>query len=91
MLNKSEMSKVQALFVEASDEQKSEIASMFNDARNIKVARAARSFKVGQNVSWTGRKGAMSGKVIKVLKKNIRVKTEADGIWNVTASLLKAA
>jgi hypothetical protein len=33
----------------------------------------------------------MSGKVIKVLKKNIRVKTEADGIWNVTASLVKAA
>ena len=69
----------------------SEIASMFNDARNIKVARAARSFKVGQSVSWTGRKGSMSGKVIKVLKKNIRVKTEADGIWNVTASLVKAA
>jgi sRNA-binding protein len=69
----------------------SEIASMFNDARNIKVARAARSFKVGQSVSWSGRKGAMSGKVIKVLKKNIRVKTEADGIWNVTASLVKAA
>jgi len=69
----------------------SEIASMFNDARNIKVARAARSFKVGHSVSWTGRKGSMSGKVIKVLKKNIRVKTEADGIWNVTASLVKAA
>ena len=85
------MSKIQALFVEASDEQMSEIASMFNDARNIKVARAARSFKVGQSVSWTGRKGAMSGKGIKVLKKNIRVKTEADGIWNVTASLVKAA
>jgi len=91
MLNKSEMSKIQALFVEASDEQMSEIAQMFNDARNLKVARAARSFTVGQSVSWSGRKGAMSGKVIKVLKKNIRVKTEADGIWNVTASLLKAA
>lgn len=91
MLSKSQMSKIQALFVEASDEQISEIASMFNDARSIKTARAARTFKVGQSVSWTGRKGAMSGKVIKVLKKNIRVKTEADGIWNVTASLVKAA
>ena len=91
MLSKSQMSKIQALFVEASDEQLSEIASMFNDARSIKTARAARTFKVGQSVSWTGRKGAMSGKVIKVLKKNIRVKTEADGIWNVTASLVKAA
>jgi len=91
MLSKSQMSKIQALFVEASDEQMQEIAQMFNDARSIKTARAARTFKVGQSVSWTGRKGAMSGKVIKVLKKNIRVKTEADGIWNVTASLVKAA
>ena len=85
------MSKIQSLFIEASDEQMQEIAKMFNDARSIKTARAARTFKVGQHVSWTGRRGAMSGQVIKVLKKNIRVKTEADGVWNVTASLLKAA
>ena len=91
MLNTSQMSKVQSLLIEASDEQMQEIAQMFNDARSIKVARAARSFTVGQQVTWTGRKGAMSGEVVKVLKKNIRVKTRADGIWNVTASLLKAA
>ena len=91
MLSKSQMSKIQSLFIEASDEQMQEIAKMFNDARSIKTARAARTFKVGQHVSWTGRRGAMSGQVIKVLKKNIRVKTEADGVWNVTASLLKAA
>ena len=91
MLNSSQMSKIQSLFIEASDEQMQEIAQMFNDARSIKTARAARTFKVGQHVSWTGRRGAMSGQVIKVLKKNIRVKTEADGIWNVAASLLKAA
>ena len=91
MLNTSQMSKVQSLFIEASDEQMQEIAQMFNDARSNKTARAARTLKVGQHVSWTGRRGAMSGQVIKVLKKNIRVKTEADGIWNVAASLLKAA
>lgn len=91
MLNKSQMATISMMFAEASDEQMQEIAQMFNDARSIKTARAARTFKVGQHVSWTGRRGAMSGKVIKVLKKNIRVKTEADGIWNVTASLLKAA
>jgi hypothetical protein len=33
----------------------------------------------------------MSGTVVKVLKKNVRVKTKADGVWNVTASLLEAA
>ena len=91
MLNKSQMATISMMFAEASDEQMQEIAQMFNAARSIKTARAARTFKVGQHVSWTGRRGAMSGKVIKVLKKNIRVKTEADGIWNVTASLLKAA
>jgi len=91
MLNKSEMSKIQAFFIEASDEQMSEIAQMFNDARNLKVAQAARSFTVGQQVSWVGRRGQMEGTVVKVLKKNVRVKTTSDGVWNVTASLLKAA
>ena len=91
MLIKSQMQHIESMFNEASDEQMQEIAQMFNDARRMKTARAARSFKVGQNVTWSGRKGAMSGEIIKVMKKNIRVKTEADGIWNVTASLLTAA
>lgn len=91
MLNKSQMSKIQALFVEASDEQMQEIAQMFNDARNLKAHSAARSYSIGQKVKWNGRRGSMSGTVIKVLKKNIRVKTESDGVWNVTASLLEAA
>jgi len=91
MLIKSQMQHIESMFNEASDEQMQEIAQMFNDARRMKTARAARSFEVGQNVTWSGRKGAMSGEIIKVMKKNIRVKTKADGIWNVTASLLKAA
>ena len=91
MLNKSEMFQIQAFFAEASDQQMSEIAQMFNDARNLKVARAARSFTVGQSVKWNGRKGAMSGTVVKVLKKNVRVKVSNGDMWNVTASLLKAA
>ena len=91
MLNKYQMSNIQALFVEASDEQMQEIAQMFNDARNLKAHSAARSYSIGQKVKWNGRRGSMSGTVIKVLKKNIRVKTESDGVWNVTASLLEAA
>lgn len=91
MLNKSQMSKIQALFVEASDEQMQEIARMFNDARNLKAQSAARSYSIGQKVKWNGRRGSMSGTVIKVLKKNVRVKTESDGVWNVTASLLEVA
>ena len=91
MLDTSEMIAMQNLLGKASDEQMSEIAQMFNDARNLKVARAARSFTVGQSVKWNGKRGSMSGTVIKVMKKNVRVKTKADGVWNVTASLLKAA
>ena len=90
MLNKSEMSKIQAMFIEASNDQMQEIAAMFNDARNLKVQRAARSFATGQKVKWTGRNGAMEGTIVKVLKKNVRVKVGSD-MWNVTASLLQAA
>jgi|TARA_Y100000389_G_C17328250_1_gene446685 sRNA-binding protein len=90
MLNNSEMSKIQALLIEASNDQMQEIAAMFNDARNLKVQRAARSFTTGQKVKWTGRNGAMEGTIVKVLKKNVRVKVGSD-MWNVTASLLQAA
>jgi sRNA-binding protein len=90
MLNNSEMSKIQALLIEASNDQMQEIAAMFNDARNLKVQRAARSFTSGQKVKWVGRNGAMEGTIVKVLKKNVRVKVGSD-MWNVTASLLQAA
>ena len=91
MMNSSEMIAMENFLNKATDDQMQEIARMFNDARNLKVARAARSFTVGQQVSWVGRRGQMEGTVVKVLKKNVRVKTEADGVWNVTASMLKAA
>ena len=91
MLIKSQMQHIESMFNEATDEQMQEIAQMFNDARRGKSYKAAKNFKVGQRVSWSGRRGSMSGEVIKVLKKNIRVKTESDGVWNVAASLLEAA
>jgi len=54
--------------------------------------KAARSFQVGQTVSFfNSRMGQkIIGEVIKVNTKNIKVKTQ-DGNWNVTASLLSAA
>ena len=91
MMNSSEMIAMENFLNKATDDQMQEIARMFNDARNLKVARAARSITVGQNATWNGKRGSMSGTVIKVLKKNVRVKTKADGVWNVTASLLKSA
>ena len=91
MMNTSEMIAIQNFFGKATDDQMREIAQMFNYARSLPASRAARAFAVGQKVSWVGRRGQMEGTVVKVLKKNVRVKTEADGVWNVTASMLKAA
>ena len=84
------MSKIQSLFVEASDEQMKEIAQMFNDARRMKAAQAARSFKVGQQVTWFGKKGQVSGVIAKINRKNVVVNAGQNGMWNVTASMLVA-
>ena len=91
MMNTSEMIALQNFFDKATDDQMRELAQMFNESRSLSASRAARAFAVGQKVSWVGRRGQMEGTVVKVLKKNVRVKTEADGVWNVTASMLKAA
>ena len=91
MLTKSETTKLQTLLVKASPDQMNDIARMFNDAMNMKRAQATRSFTVGQKVKWSGKNGPMSGTVIKVMKKNVRVKVSATETWNVTATMLKAA
>tara|TARA_A100001391_G_scaffold151403_2_gene108992 strand:+ start:7907 stop:8182 length:276 start_codon:yes stop_codon:yes gene_type:complete len=91
MISQPDMLKIEALMETATDKQMTEIAQMYNEIRNKKAKLAARSFAIGDKVQWHGKRGYMSGEVIKVMKKNIRVKTKADGIWNVTASLLKAA
>ena len=91
MMNTSEMIALQNFFNKATDDQMREIAQMFNDARSLSASRAARAFAVGQKVSWVGRRGNMEGTVVKVLKKNVRVKVSNGDMWNVTASRLKAA
>ena len=91
MLTKSETTKLQSFLVKASPDQMNDIARMFNDAMNMKRAQATRSFTVGQKVKWSGKNGPMSGTVIKVMKKNVRVKVSTTETWNVTATMLKAA
>jgi len=91
MLTRDDMYQIEILFNNASTDQMKAIAHMFNFAQQRNAQSAARSFKVGQSVKWNGKRGDMSGKVVKVLRKNIRVKTEADGVWNVAASMLQAA
>lgn len=92
MLTKSEMNKLQTLLIKSSNEQMSEIANMFNDTLNLKRTQAVRSFKVGQKVKWSGKKsGDMSGTIVKILKKNVRVQVANGDLWNVTANMLKSA
>ena len=91
MLTKSEITKLQTLLVKASPDQMSDIARMYNDTLNMKRSQIARSFAIGQKVKWSGKNGDMSGTVIKVMKKNVRVKVSATEIWNVTSTMLKAA
>ena len=90
-LTNSQMQKVNELFLGASPEQMNEMANIFNEVRSLKAASAAQSFAAGQKVKWSGRRGAMEGVVVKSLKKNIRVKATNGDMWNVAATILKAA
>ena len=91
MLNTSEMNEIKMLFLKASSDDMSEIASLFNAVRRIKASQAADKFKVGQKVEWVGKRGKMSGIIEKINRKNIVVDAGTNGMWNVTATLLKAA
>jgi hypothetical protein len=62
---------------------------MYNYQSKMNSRKAAASFKVGDEVTWDGKRGNMVGIVEKVNPKNIVVKTITQGKWNVTASLLR--
>jgi hypothetical protein len=91
MLNTSEMIAARDLFTKADAAQLNEIATMFNDARNALNNQMAQTFVKGQQVEWFGKRGHMSGKIVKVLRKNVRVQVESGDLWNVSASMLKSA
>jgi sRNA-binding protein len=92
MLTKSEMIKLQSLLIKSSNEQMSEIGNMFNDTLNLKRTQAVRSFTVGQKVKWSsGKRGDMSGTIVKILKKNVHVQVANGDLYSVTANVLKSA
>ena len=69
MIIKSQMQHIEKLLNEASDEQMEEIAKMFNNARRVKAFNAARSFQVGQRVTWMSKRSGPRTGVITILKK----------------------
>ena len=65
-----------------------QVSGALRAACDFNFAMAANSFRVGDEVSFTGRRSMkVVGTVIKVNPKNIKVRTE-QGVWNVTATLL---
>lgn len=90
-LSKIEMTKLETLINKAEGTDINVIIQLIKAKQRNEQFKAARSFEVGQTVSFNSRMGQkIVGQVIKVNAKNIKVKTSA-GIWNVTASLLAAA
>ena len=90
-LSKIEMTKLETLINKAEGNDLYRIIQLIKAKQRNEQFKAARSFEVGQTVSFNSRMGQkIVGQVIKVNAKNIKVKTSA-GIWNVTASLLAAA
>ena len=90
-LSKIEMTKLETLINKAEGNDLYRIIQLIKAKQRNEQFKAARSFEVGQTVSFVSRMGQkIVGQVIKVNAKNIKVKTSA-GIWNVTASLLAAA
>ena len=90
-LSISEMTKLETLINKAEGTDVSVIIQMIKAKQRNDQFKAARSFEVGQTVSFNTRIGEkIVGEVMKVNTKNIKVKTP-QGNWNVTASLLSAA
>jgi hypothetical protein len=69
------------------------IVGRLKDNYRRKVAAASVQFRVGQKVSFynTRLHAEMSGSIMKINQKTIRVQTTEYGIWNVTSTMLKAA
>lgn len=69
------------------------IVDRLKDNQRRKIAAASIQFRVGQQVSFynTRRYKEMTGTIMKINQKTIRIQTTEDGIWNVTSTMLKAA
>jgi hypothetical protein len=68
------------------------VVALINSRVKAASFEAGLSLKVGQTVKWTGRSGIpMTGTVTKIKPKMVSVNAGRDGLWNVSATMLKAA
>ena len=49
------------------------------------------SFSIGQQVTWIGKRGPLSGTITKINRRNIIVNAGDNGMWKVSPGLLNAA
>lgn len=65
------------------------VSRMVKDRWDTLQRRVATSFRVGERVTFTARRGIkVNGNVLAVNPKNIKVKTDQGTIWNVSSTLL---
>lgn len=74
-----------------SVEELRELNRIIVDEVRFRTEMRARTFNVGQSVTFDSKFGPVTGRVTKVNRKTVQVKATTGTLWNVTASLLKAA
>ena len=90
-LTTKQISQIQVLFAQANMDDFEKIAEMFNTTRRMLERQVGSSFSVGQQVTWIGKRGPLSGIITKINRRNIVVNAGDNGMWKVSPGLLNAA
>ena len=93
MTNCPTLSEITAFIASSNDETEllainSALVERIKRLRSIKAHNVASSLTVGDTVEWNGRRGFMSGELIKINRKNAKVKVGFQ-TWTVPMNMLK--
>ena len=88
MLNVNEMKSFEAMVVNMDLNDIKMINERMSLQRTFLGNAVKRSLKIGDSVSFNGRRGLTEGTVLKVKIKNVTVDCGPSGRWNVPASML---
>ena len=82
---------IQAIRNCTDNDELNQIIEAIKLQRQFISVQAVRSFTVGDSVEFTARGRVIRGTVEKVNRKNIKVREQGYGVWNVPASMLRQA
>ncbi len=88
MLNVNEMKTINALVSNMGLDDIKMVNERMSLQRTFLGNAVKRSLKIGDSVSFNGRRGLTEGTVLKVKIKNVTVDCGPSGRWNVPASML---